>query len=221
MYENEEENRKFEVDSCLKLASGDNNKKIKADALLLVPSTKNAYKIEEIIEKNYKLKNPFKLLGSDSMYQKDFVNINGKARQETEGMIIPISWHRSTDEDKDFKCNKESTEFECMAADILLNASEKQEPFRPYKVNWRTLTSYNAAKTLMYGLYEAKKRCGIFSNYSNCMRENLHKILNQEDQEIPGTYPQPIKFKNGDIKKEPGSTAILVQAKDGGFRRMD
>jgi len=74
--------------------------------LLLIPSTKNNVWVEKVIEFNRE--RAYTILGSDSMYQESFVKVNGKTREETEGMLISLSWHRRIDSES--SCNNESLE---------------------------------------------------------------------------------------------------------------
>jgi ABC-type branched-subunit amino acid transport system substrate-binding protein len=149
----------FSAKGCLDDAKGGS-----ANALLLIPSTKNSVKIEEILQENYSnLDFQFRLLGSDSMYQENFIEINGKAREVTVNpsmkLSIPLTWHRSEE-----SCPINATaRLECQARIIFKNKYSEfneEEEFSPLPISWRTKTGYDAAEILFDSIDRTvKKEC--------------------------------------------------------------
>jgi ABC-type branched-subunit amino acid transport system substrate-binding protein len=183
------------------------------NALLLIPSTKNNVWVERVLELNRA--NDYALLGSDSMYQESFIKINGKTREETEGMLISLSWHRSVDNES--ICNEQSFELECRAASIF--SSQNLDEFRPLGINWRTATGYDAAQALFYAIEDtASNNCMIqkyFGRRSACIKTNLQANLSninisEDDEASQGS----IKFVDGE---RDGINGVIVTAAGGSF----
>ncbi|MEO1376965.1 MAG: ABC transporter substrate-binding protein, partial [Cyanobacteria bacterium J06635_10] len=180
----------------------------KVQAILLIPGElSTAVKVtEDIIAANYDSKKGSRLflLGSDTMYQENFVVSKGEARSDTKGMLIPITWHRTIEN----KCSEQDKklELECKAAQIF-HSKEKLEEKSPLAINWRTATSYEATKAILNGLkiaQESNEYCGKRwslerINLRDCLRTKLKDVLVSDD------------FNNMQIR---GATAI-IQFQDG------
>lgn len=212
----------YDPTGCFKLIDEEN-----ANAILLIPSTKNNAWVEKVIEKLRQSKySNLKILGSDSMYQESFIKINQKSRDETEGMQIPLSWHRSVDADAnaDSTCTSESLELECRATTVLsVNTNEDFEKFGRLGINWRTAMSYDAAQALFYGIHRTATDSCYWQSYigrrSQCIKENLQGVMAETRIDEEGqTSQDPIKFKNGDRSLE-DSIGVIVSAQDGQFRK--
>ena len=179
-----------------------------ADALLLVPSTKNSPRVEEIIRANYDVVDEnsgekaydFRLLGSDSMYQENFIEINGKAREETNGLLIPLSWHR-----KESWCEGSSSKIdsrlECRARKVFSQEydhtvnNSSDDSYRPIPISWRTKTGYDAAISLFQAVDSSKKSCTVqtyLGRRSRCIKNRLANKLVQHSSD------EHIKFSDGD-----------------------
>lgn len=195
------------------------------DAILFIPGeTETASQVEDIIAKNYDLgdKRLF-LLGSDTMYQENFVSINGKPRNDTKGMLIPLTWHRSNLENCDSDQNK--LELECKATKIFPN-KEATGTNPPLAINWRVATAYESAKVIFEGLKFTKKEfCSGISNLmsskkQNCLRSNLKDALESDDfkqLKIGGAkVGTSITFENGERYFSSG-LGVVVEAKNGSF----
>lgn len=170
----------FNPDPCFSLI-----KEEKVDTLLLIPSTENNYWVEVAIEQNRvdssDEKRPYSILGSDSMYQQGFIRVNDKDRPETEDMLVPISWHRTLS-GEDNECSQDSEELECKAAKFFYEYGD--DSFKPLGINWRTATSYDAAKALFGSIEDASRSNGcLFSRYigqrSTCIKGILKNHLRE------------------------------------------
>ena len=194
----------FSAIACLNEAKSRN-----ANALLLVPSTKNSPRVEELIRNNYDVVNEegekeydFRLIGSDSMYQENFIEINGKAREETNGLLIPLSWHR-----KELKCRDSSDEIdsrlECRARKVFSqeydHAVNDSSEYDPIPISWRTQTGYNAAISLFRAIDSSKKNCTVqtyIGRRSACIKKHLKtQLANEHIQNSTGEY---VRFREGD-----------------------
>lgn len=190
---------------CLKKAKSEG-----ADALLLAPSTKNSLRVENILTANSGEGFGFQLLGSDSMYQENFIEINGKARNETAGLLIPLSWHR-----KKTDCKELDDRLECRARKIFAQEygyahNEIQPTFSPLLISWRTATGYDAAIALFQAISVSQRQCGI-QNYVGrkaiCIKTHLqNELTTEKDQFI---NEETITFKNGDRS---GIESVIVEA---------
>jgi ABC-type branched-subunit amino acid transport system substrate-binding protein len=183
----------------------------KVNTLLLIPSQKNNAWVEKVIEFNRE-KN-YTILGSDTMYQENFINVNGKTREETEGMLISLSWHRRIDSKS--SCNNQSLELECRAAKVFIG--QRANEFRPLGINWRTATGYDAAEALFYAIDTASNSCWIQQHFgirSDCIKNSLQQNLS-DDKGIEVSQGI-IKFTNGD---RDGINGVIVKASGGSFSR--
>jgi len=151
------------------------------------------------------------------MYQESFVKVNGKTREETEGMLISLSWHRRIDSES--SCNNESLELECRAAKLFI--PQLGNEFRPLGINWRTATGYDAAQVLFHAIEDTvRNSCGIqkyFGTRSACIKNSLQQNLSNisisgDNKVSQGT----IKFTNGDRE---GINGVIVKASGGSFSR--
>lgn len=207
------------------------------NALLLIPSTGDTRWVGETIIELGKInaerarngKNAIQLLGSDSMYQENLISINGIPREETAGMLIPITWHRTKTTQEE--CNDLAL-LECKAGWLFRKkASSSEEPpkvWKPLGINWRTATAYDAAQVLIYALDKATEKCTLIDSIvtvsnpigkHSCIRENIQGIIAEnlfEDNpgDIPTSSGQPIEFSNGDIVK---GFVRVVQAQGNSF----
>lgn len=202
--------------ACLKEA-----KTKDVDTLLLVPSTKNNIWVENIIAKNSQDGYKFNLVGSDGMYRENFININGKARSETQGMLIPLSWHRDLE-----VCESNSQELECKAAryfspDQMQNA-HVNESLRALGINWRTAMGYDAAQSLFHSIDQTnQRRCGFQSRIgqrSNCIKKHLQKTLSESIIPKEATSGEAIAFENGDRKTS--KRVVVIKAEHGNFKAI-
>ncbi|NJK51914.1 MAG: ABC transporter substrate-binding protein [Leptolyngbyaceae cyanobacterium SU_3_3] len=184
----------------------------KVNTLLLIPSQKNNVWVEKVIEFNRE-KN-YTILGSDTMYQQNFINVNGKTREETEGMLISLSWHRRIDSKS--SCNNESLELECRAAKVFTDQRENE--FRPLGINWRTATGYDAAEALFYAIDTARNSCWIQQHFgirSDCIKNSLQQNLS--DNKGIKVSQGIIKFTNNGDRD--GINGVIVKASGGSFSR--
>ncbi|MEG4407861.1 ABC transporter substrate-binding protein [Microcoleus sp. MON2_D5] len=184
----------------------------KVNTLLLIPSQKNNVWVEKVIEFN-RAKN-YTILGSDTMYQENFINLNGKTREETEGMLISLSWHRRIDSKS--SCNNDSIELECRAAKVFIG--QRANEFRPLGINWRTATGYDAAEALFYAIETARNSCWIQQHFgirADCIKNSLQQNLS-DDKGIEVSNKGIIKFTNGD---RDGINGVIVKASGGSFSK--
>ncbi|MEO0688419.1 MAG: ABC transporter substrate-binding protein, partial [Cyanobacteria bacterium J06649_11] len=213
-------NLNFKDAQCFKLIETQN-----PDAILLIPSTKNNIWVEKVIEFNRNLDDPngenrYLLLGADSMYQAGFIRVNGKTRAETEGMLIPLSWHRKSE-----PCQSDSSRLECRAVDILYSVKKTNNDgsFNSAGINWRTAMAYDAAQILFKASAEAKDQCFIQKHFglrARCIRGKLKGILAKTKFGISDgeeTSGQLVQFEDGDRER---SNEIIVEAKAGNFRLL-
>ena len=174
-----------------------------ADTLLLVPSIKDDQWVEEVLMVNYEEGYDFNLLGSDSMYQESFINQKGVEREEAAGLLIPVTWHRSSK-----TCISSSTSLEC-------NKNE----FQNWEgINWRTATGYDAAQALFSAIDIANKRCTwgrYVGSRADCIKRQLVDTLENIELE-EGTSGDPIKFTDGDRDAK----GVVVEAVGGFFETV-
>ena len=205
-----EQLEQFDPSPCFRLSQDE-----AVNTLLLIPSTKNNVWVEKVIESNRE--KGYKILGSDSMYQESFIKVNGKTREETEGMLISLSWHRRIDSES--SCNDKSLELECRAAKLFIPQSASE--FRPLGINWRTATGYDAAQVLFHTIEDtAMTSCGIqkyFGMRSGCIKNSLQQSLSNVSISGDNEVSQGIiKFSNGD---RDGIDGVIVKASGGSFSR--
>jgi len=180
-----------------------------AQALLLVPSGDTASYLEpssnkeNIIKLNSEQKSPLPLLGSDTMYNEEFL------RKQSKDMIVAVPWHRQNPQ-SDFEKN----------AKILFGYTDSQTGKRePFKINWETAMAYDATQALAKGLKEAamSSACAWYSvppwnkdAQSSCLRKELKKALERNEFKAKGVLgDDSVSFENGDRVKVEG-LGILV-----------
>jgi branched-chain amino acid transport system substrate-binding protein len=197
--------RGFDAKKCLKDATGQG-----ANALLLIPTTKNANKIAEILKANSESSSQLDLLGSDSMYKEQF--IKGDNQNRVEGMLMAVPWNR-----KDDPCEVNSNRLECKAA-RLIDAQNK--PFSPLKISWRTATAYDTTQILLEGLMQTadqKCRFNIF-DYNSCLRTNLREILLKVEAKNGVLGDGKVKFDpQGDRMNREKKIGVVVKVQGGKF----
>lgn len=199
--------RGFNVEECLNIAKG---QEYEDNALLLVPSAKNAQDIQKVLEKNQDEQYRLFILGSDSMYKHSFI-------AKTEGMLIAVPWHRRDD----IPCEDNSERLECKAASDFDDSPLKPDfsglPIRnPLKINWRTATAYDAAKALMNGLQQASEKDCRFRG-DKCLRRKLKDIL--LTSKVEGFLgSEEIKFNQyGDRANDDEKLGVVVEVNNGNF----
>jgi ABC-type branched-subunit amino acid transport system substrate-binding protein len=212
--------------NCLDFAQKNN-----ADAILLVPGDFITIdkKVESIITGNFQSKDKHLfLLGSDTMYKQSFVVKNGNKRKDTEGMLIPLVWHRSVLNE----CSTEQfdSELECKAAEIFLDQKESQRN-KPLAINWRTATAYESTKAILEGLKIAKEKskyCGGLLNFGNlhdCMRQKLKDVLISkefDDSNVTGAKDNTsISFEEDGERFFSDNLGVVVEAKNKNFQRFE
>jgi branched-chain amino acid transport system substrate-binding protein len=163
----------FDVQKCL-----DNAKKAGSEALLMLPSTRNASDVEKVLSLNANTSYGFDLLGADSMYNEIFVM--GKMKPNTKGMKIIVPWQRDDD-----ICDetKNSPRLECQAFRLFKDSDEVRP--KPLQISWITKTSYDATKILLRGIEQTSdQKCGfkifnfsIFDHNNTCLRKELKNVL--------------------------------------------
>jgi branched-chain amino acid transport system substrate-binding protein len=198
-----------------------------ADALLLVPSTKNASQVMEILKLNFMLKPPHILLGADSMYKYSFIRDKNKENQikaEAEGMLIAIPWHINS-----AACSEKDSRFECKAAILFenLETSKNSNNLKrklPYSINWRTATAFEATQVLSKGLeqtFDQKCKFNVF-NINQCMRTKLRETLQDSTFEAEGILGDgKIKFDERGDRKHDSYPPVIVKVIQGEFQRIE
>jgi ABC-type branched-subunit amino acid transport system substrate-binding protein len=207
--------RKFSAQTCLNEA-----KTSGVDALLLVPTTKNANKgeVKELLENN-QASFGLSLLGSDSMYKFSFVNHtnvkDSNPNSPAKGMLVAIPWIKSTDQCSGLE------RLECKAS-VLFGAENNKNI--PFGISWRTATAYDSTKALLSALFKTKhnasEKCKLFFlNRNECLRNKLKESLTDREFEADGVLGDgKVRFQNGD--RITGDTSMVVaEANNGGFER--
>lgn len=163
-----------------------------AGALLLVPSAATINYIKGLVELNFENKPSLYLLGTDTMYDKNFLD------EKTKDMIAIVSWHR----------NISPSDFEKEVKNLF-----------PYAINWETAMAYDATQALAEGLRKASQKCfwsslSFWDKYaqSTCLRKELKNALLDKDFKADGAAGKgSVKFdKNGDRIKADG-IGVLVR----------
>ena len=183
----------FTASGCLSKAEENG-----ADAILLAPSTKNSIMVENVLAANSE-KFRLDLLGSDSMYQENFIKINGKARSETNGLLIPLSWHR--DQAKCSPSEGIDERLECETREVLADyvEDELKSSFQPLLISWRTKMGYDAATALFQAINASQRRCGLqsyFGRRANCIKNHLQNELAEKRDSYDES--RKIAFRDGD-----------------------
>jgi branched-chain amino acid transport system substrate-binding protein len=180
----------------------------KANALLLVPSTKNIEQVKEVLHLNKSSVPNLTLLGADSMYDSQFIKENNKVKTEVDGMLLVVPWQRS-----DEKCEDTSSRLECKAAKLFGKSK--------VKISWRTATAFDAVQALSAGLAQTsdqKCRFNILNN-DHCMRTKLKETLLQESFQTPGAIGAGIvKFDDQGDRVKDEKIAVIVEAHQGDFK---
>ena len=112
-----------------------------AEALLLIPSVN---KINQALEVAKATQNRLTLLGNDSMYTYETLNVG---RKDINGLVIPAAWH----------------------PDIVANPSYNQNALELWGMegSWRTATAYDATKAISTGLSSATTRQELQQTLTN------------------------------------------------------
>jgi len=153
-------------------------KKQDAEAILLVPATDKTLTNAIGVIDNAK---GLKLIGGDSIYNYRVVNDAGEEANQN-NLTVAIPWHRNPNE-----------EF-----------TQTSQKFWKAEINWRTATSYDAAKTIIKALDKSN------GNYS---RQKLQRILSSDDFDVEGVTGK-IRFGElGDRQFLDKDKSVLVQVK--------
>ncbi|NES04807.1 MAG: ABC transporter substrate-binding protein [Okeania sp. SIO2F4] len=153
-------------------------KKQDAEAMLLVPATDKTLTNTIGVIDNAK---GLKLIGGDSIYNYLVVNDAGEEANQN-NLTVAIPWHRDPN-------------------DEFTQTSQK---FWNGEINWRTATSYDAAKTIIKALDKSN------GNYS---RKKLQRILSSGDFDLEGVTGK-IRFGElGDRQFLEKDKSVLVQVK--------
>jgi ABC-type branched-subunit amino acid transport system substrate-binding protein len=186
---------RFDGDSCFAEINRD-----MPDALLLIPSTANTSDIiaKEIIPFNQNGKK-LPLLGSDSMYDPKFVNVDN--------LTVSVPWFRDDAGNEGFK-EKADNYFDSEA------------------ISWRTAMAYDATKALSQGLRKSADQCLLPKRWPNlldrydyptCLRNKLPEVLSKGFSAAGANANDLIEFKNGErVGKD--SLAVLVHTENGAFK---
>jgi ABC-type branched-subunit amino acid transport system substrate-binding protein len=190
--------------------------------------------VESIITENFQSEDrQLFLLGSGTMYKQSFVVKNRHKRDDTEGMLIPLTWHRSVLNE----CDKQQfeSELECKASRIFLDPEEakKNKPLKPLAISWRTATAYESTKAILEGLKIAKENsdyCGglwnslNFKSQRSCMRQKLKDVLRSDEfNQLNGTGVSGarvgtfINFEENGERSVSNGLGVVVEARDGNF----
>ena len=149
-----------------------------AEAMLLVPATDKTLTNAIGVIDNAK---GLKLIGGDSIYNYRVVNDAGEEANQN-NLTVAIPWHRDPNE-----------EF-----------TQTSQKFWKGEINWRTATSYDAAKTIIKALDKSN------GNYS---RKKLQRILSSGDFDLEGVTGK-IRFGElGDRQFINKDKSVLVQVK--------
>ncbi len=149
-----------------------------AEVMLLVPATDKTLTNTIGIIDNAK---GLKLLGGDSIYNYRVINDAGEEANQN-NLTVAIPWHRDPN-------------------DEFTQTSQK---FWNAEINWRTATSYDAAKTIIKALDKSN---------GNYYRKKLQKILSSNDFDVEGVTGK-IRFGQlGDRQFLDQDKSVLVQVK--------
>ncbi len=188
----------------------------KAQALLIIPATvptksnKDETEKTDIVLLSDFLKAVFrefpsaKIFGSDTMYSRDLLT------EEANGMILPLTWHRSS--------NPNSSEFESYVQKYF--SYEDNGETIPFGVDWTAATAYDALQAMAEGLRREMSgqcffhRLKVWNSQSNviCRRQAVGQALLNTDFHSEGSVgPASVTFdQNGDRHQEE-NLGVLVK----------
>ncbi|MCU0547239.1 MAG: ABC transporter substrate-binding protein [Oscillatoriaceae cyanobacterium Prado104] len=146
-----------------------------AEVITLLPDAESLDKALQVAGVN---QNQLPLLGGDSPYQIKTLEIG---KQDVEGMILAVPWHRQTNPQAEFTQN----------ADRLWGAD----------VNWRTAMAYDATKALVAALEQNPTRSGVQQalsspNFSAKGASGIVNFLQTGDRNAPIQLVKIIRDEN-------------------------
>ncbi|KAM3104531.1 ABC transporter substrate-binding protein [Phormidesmis sp. 146-20] len=184
-----------------------------ANALLLIPSTKNANSVvDDFLKQNSSSAPALRLLGSDSMYKERFITDPNK--QRTQNMLVVVPWYRNNE-----PCSDDSERLECKAKKL----------FGYSEISWRTATAYDATQILLQGLKKtADEKCSvkvlalkIFDRGASCTRKELNNVLINSNVEAVGVLGnRKVKFDEDGDREDDGQLGVVVEVRDREYRKF-